>query len=215
LPRLARHAVGRLARYPPRFLLRHPVRAARNAVGNHPSALADRYLLHLDGVEIGGAAHNHFFLRTRNVDYTTAPSTAEVQRRFAGRVLPVDDVAVAGGLPYGSESFDFVLASHVIEHVPDAIGALLEWARVARRYVFLIIPARTNEFDHARPLTTLEELIDRHANAVDSIEDRHWSVWTPQTFRQLCEHLGLRVLEIQDPDDKRGNGFAVVLEVGA
>lgn len=204
---------GRLARYPARFILRHPLRTARNLVGNRPSALATRYLAGLQGVEIGGAAHNDFRLDTVNVDYTEEPSTAPAQRRHAGRVMPVDVVAAADALPFPDDAYDFVLASHVIEHMPDPIGALREWARVARRYVFLVIPERTNEFDRHRPLTPLAELLERHRTGFTSAEDRHWSVWTPETFRELCEHLGYAVAEVQAPDDKRGNGFAVVVEV--
>ena len=202
----------RLARYPLAFVARHPVRAARNAIGNHPSRLADRYLRGLQGIEIGGSANNDFFLETINVDLRPTPSTAEAQLRYAGRTLSVDVVAPAQQLPFADASFDFVLASHVLEHVPDPIQALAEWVRVARRYVYLILPAPDNEFDSGRPLTTVQELVDRHRDGFTSDQEIHWSVWSSQTFGDLCSELGLRVLEIQAPDDKRGNGFAVVLD---
>ena len=200
------------ARYPASFVLRHPAAAARNFVGNHSSPLADRYLRGLEGVEIGGTAHNDFFLDTVNVDYTREPSTAAAQLRHAGRVMPVDVVAGADELPFADGAFDFVLASHVIEHLPDPIKALREWRRVARRYVFAVVPLRTNEFDRDRPLTTLDELVERHAQGFTSDEDRHWNVWTSAAFCELCEHAGLPVVEVADPDDKRGNGFAVLLD---
>lgn len=38
------------------------------------------------------------------------------------------------------------------------------------------------------------------------------NLWTSAGFVELCEHVGLGVLEVQDPDDKRGNDFAVVLD---
>jgi hypothetical protein len=56
------------------------------------------------GVEIGGAAHNDFFLDTVNVDYQTAPSTADAQLRYAGRKMTVDVIARAGELPFGEDS---------------------------------------------------------------------------------------------------------------
>lgn len=185
--------------------------AARNLVGNRPSPLADRYLRGLQGVEIGGAAHNAFFLETVNVDYSHAPPTAEAQLRHAGRVMPVDVLAQGDSLPFPDKSYDFVLASHVIEHIPNPLAALREWARVARRYLFLIIPARDNEYDRDRPVTTLAELIERDAQGFTSDQDRHWSVWTPEAFAEVVEHLGMAVVEIQEPDDKRRNGFAVVV----
>ena len=194
-------------------MARHPVRAARNLAGNRSSRLADRYLRGLRGVEIGGTAHNDFFLDTINVDYTREPSTAPAQLRHAGRVMDVDVVAPADALPFADDEFDFVLASHVIEHMPDPIKALGEWARVASRFLHLIIPARTNPFDRDRPLTTVAELEERHRSGFDPGEDRHWSVWTPESFRALCVHIGLDVAETQEPDDKRGNGFAVVVSL--
>src|SRR5690348_7834073 len=97
MPRLVRHRSlpARLLGYPPRFAARHPMRALRNAVGNHPSGFADRYLRGLRGVEIGASANNAFFLDTINVDYRPDPSTVAAQLRYAGRVAPVDVVARA------------------------------------------------------------------------------------------------------------------------
>ena len=118
-------------------------------------------------------------------------------------------------LPLEDDSVDFVLASHVIEHVPDPIAALLEWARVARRYVFLVVPHRDRTFDRDRPLTPLAELVERHETGFSSDEDRHWSVWSYETFVELCRHLDLEVLDGRDPDTKGGKGFAVVLSASA
>jgi ubiquinone/menaquinone biosynthesis C-methylase UbiE len=128
--------------------------------------------------------------------------------------MTVDVIARAGELPFGEDSYDFVLASHVLEHIPDPIAALREWTRVARRYVLIILPQPTNEFDAHRQLTTADELLERHREGFSSTEDRHWNVWSSGSFRALCEQLGLQVVEAQDPDDKRGNGFAVVLGAG-
>jgi SAM-dependent methyltransferase len=180
------------------------------------SALAHRYLDGLRGVEIGGAAHNAFHLDTINVDRTDSMDTVykREERELAGRPMPVDVVASGDDLPFADDEFDFVLASHVIEHLPDPIRALEEWLRVARRYVFLVVPHRDRTFDRERPLTPVSELLERHAAAFDSEEDRHWTVWTAESFVELCDELGLAVLEVQDPDDKQGNGFAVVLAAG-
>jgi len=204
----------RRARYPAAFLARHPLRAARNLVGNHPSALADRYLRGLRGVEIGGAANNDFFLNTVNVDYQAVPSTHAAQLRHAGRSMTVDVIAAADALPFADKSYDFVLASHVLEHMPDPIAALEDWSRVARRFVLVILPQPTNEFDAGRELSTPGELIERHRARLASDQDRHWSVWSSGSFGELCRRIGLDVIEVQDPDDKRGNGFAVVVAAG-
>ena len=97
-----------------------------------------------------------------------------------------------------------MLASHVIEHVPDPIAALLEWIRVARRYVFLVVPHRDRTFDRDRPITPLEELVERHRTGFASDEDRHWTVWNYESFLELCEAPGVAWSTARDPDSKGG-----------
>ncbi len=61
-----------------------------------------------------------------------------------------------------SESYDFVLSSHVLEHIANPIKALKEWTRVLRPggILLLVVPHKDGTFDHRRPTTTLTHLID-------------------------------------------------------
>jgi len=176
---------------------------------------ARRHLDGLSGVEIGGAAHADFGVDVVNVDRYPSEDTVykDEERRVTGRVRPIDVVASGDDLPFPDDSYDFVLASHVIEHFPDPIRALEEWRRVARRHLFLVVPHRDRTFDRDRPLTPLAELIARHEAGLVSDEDKHWSVWTCESFVELCDHLGLEVVARRDPDVPRGNGFALLLSV--
>ena len=177
--------------------------------------LATRYLTGLQGVEIGGAAHNRYPVEAINIDRAPVPEDAyrEAQLQLAGEVATVDLVAEGDDLPLADKSTDFVLASHVIEHFPDPVGALLEWERVATRYLFIVVPHHERTFDAGRPLTSVDELMQRHADRFSSDEDRHWSVWDCAGFVELCRRLGLEVVATEDPDRKVGNGFAVVIAV--
>jgi len=62
----------------------------------------------------------------------------------------------------GDGSHDFVLASHVLEHLANPLQALREWARVLRPggWLVLVLPHKEGTFDHRRPLTTLAHLIE-------------------------------------------------------
>ena len=184
------------------------------------SELAHQYLDGLKGIEIGGAAHNPFSLDTINVDRVShthpdfAPYASE-QMRLCGEVMPVDVVAPGDRLPFDDKSFDFVISSHVIEHFWDPIAALKEWARVARRYIFIICPLRDAlPSDVDKPLTPLSEHFARHAGELPRIEtDEHHSRWTCETFCQMCAAIGLKVIETENPDKKVGNGFAALIEL--
>jgi SAM-dependent methyltransferase len=61
-----------------------------------------------------------------------------------------------------SESYDFVLSSHTLEHSANPLRALGEWARVLKpgAALVLVVPHRDGTFDHRRPLTTLTHLIN-------------------------------------------------------
>lgn len=51
-------------------------------------------------------------------------------------------------LPFRSKCFTRVLARHVLEHIPDPLGALREWARVAQSQVILMVPNNPGLEDH-------------------------------------------------------------------
>jgi SAM-dependent methyltransferase len=179
------------------------------------SKFVTRYLKGLKGVEIGASAHNRYFLDAINVDRWGGPDTAykQEERKLALHTAKVDVVAAGDDLPFADDSHDFVFSSHVIEHFPDPIKALDEWTRVARRYVVIVAPHRDRTVDAGRDLTSVQELLERHRSGFTSDEEvMHWSVWTCESFLEFCERIGLRVIDSLDPDDKVGNGFAVVID---
>jgi len=178
------------------------------------SKFVTRYLKGLKGIEIGASAHNRYWLDAINVDRWGEHDTIykREERRLALRAAKVDVVAPGDELPFDDDSHDFVFSSHVVEHFPDPIRALLEWQRVARRYVVVVAPHKERTFDSDRQLTSVEELVERHRTGFQTDEDAHWSVWTCESFVDMCERLGFRVVDHRDPDDKVGNGFVVVLD---
>ena len=180
------------------------------------SALAHRYLDGLRGIEIGGSYHNAFGLDTLNVDYSASMSSyaklAEID--LCGHAMPVDVVAWGDRLPFADKSVDFVISSHVIEHFFDPVATIEEWLRVARRYIFIICPHRDAlEHDRKLPLTSMAEFATRHAMTDKPVpSDEHHSRWTPATFVEMCVLNRFNVVDVQERDDKVGNGFSVVID---
>jgi SAM-dependent methyltransferase len=181
------------------------------------SPLAHRLLDGLQGLEIGGSAHNPFGLKTRNVDYTAEMTSFKQEEiKLCGEALPVDIVSPGDKLPLDDNSVDFVLSSHVIEHFPDPIKALKEWYRVVKPggYLYIVAPHKERTFDSDRPRTTLAELMERHKTGKQPDRYRdHCSVWITDDFVELIRWLGWTIVELQDVDDKVGNGFTVVIQV--
>src|SRR4051812_35938441 len=107
-------------RFPLSFVARHP-RALLVAALRRDSRFAHERLDGLRGVEVGGAAPQSFRLNTINVDRSDAEFYRREQEAVTGWALPVDVVAEGDELPFADAEFDFVLASHVVEHMPDPI----------------------------------------------------------------------------------------------
>lgn len=179
------------------------------------SRIAHKYLDGLTGIEIGGSAHNPFGLNTKNVDYTDQVTRfKEEEVENCGEYLPVDIIANGDNLPLKDKEVDFVISSHVIEHFFDPIKAIKEWVRVSKRYVLIIAPHKERTFDRDRPVTPLQELIDRHSGKIPTPETdthEHYSVWDTPAFIELIEYLKLPIAAYLDVDDKVGNGFCVVI----
>ena len=183
------------------------------------SLLAHKLLDGLEGIEIGGSAHNPFGLKTRNVDYTDKMDTVfkKAEIEMCGEALPVDIVAPGDDLPLEDSSVDFVINSHVMEHFPDPIKALKEWHRVVRPggFIFVVAPNKNRIFDKDRERTTLAELIERHktGKCPYNPDAEHCSFWITEDFVELINWLKWPIVAIQDVDDKVSNGFTVVILV--
>ncbi len=70
-----------------------------------------------------------------------------------------------------NEQYDFVLSSHNLEHIANPIKALNEWLRVLKPKGLLlaILPDKRFTFDHKRPTTTFEHIMEDYHN--NTLED--------------------------------------------
>lgn len=188
------------------------------------SKLANRYLTGLVGCEIGASYHNSFDLdNCINVDYTDSADTVYKKQEveLAGDYARVDVVADGANLPFENKSFDYIINSHVLEHFFSPLHAIEEWVRVAKKYLLIIVPRKDLTFDKNKPTTTLEELIGRYEGSVakmeDSPTDDHWTIFDSASFKEFCDYVcekyNMKIVEIEDPDRKVGNGMLVLFEI--
>lgn len=178
------------------------------------SKIANKYLSGLKGIEIGASQHNPFNLDTVFVDHPDKWKTYhQEQIRLDGDYLRPTLFADACDLPFLNKSYDFVINSHVIEHIWRPQDALKEWIRVAKKYIFLIVPHKDRTFDKDREITTAEEILAREPKK--TYEDKHHSVWRTQDFIDFIKksELPLEIVEVLDVDDKVGNGFCIILKI--
>lgn len=121
--------------------------------------------LHGHGLEIGPL---HRPLATRDgvrVDYVDRADAESLKRQFptlADAIIPVDIVDDAERLATVADGrYDFVIASHVIEHMRNPIGAMCQWLRILKPggLLYLVVPDKRRTFDRRRVRTTLEHMM--------------------------------------------------------
>lgn len=100
----------------------------------------------------------------------------------------LDIVSDITRIPVGDESFDAILCTEVFEHIPDAISAVREFARILKPGGTLLITAPFNSLTHFAPY--------------------HYSGYNSYWYKH---HLPLMGLEIRDIE-ANGSWFAFVAQ---
>lgn len=204
-----------------------------------PSPMALRWLGHRGkGIEIGGALWNPFHLDALNVapadDEDRAMYDAYGVEKMGTGPTRIDVYAEGDDLPFADSSYPWLLASHVLEHMPDPLRAMLEWHRVVRPggVVYVVVPHRgSHQPDLERPVSDPMGIAVAHSEKWrpdaamatraaaynETVRGHHW-VWDEALFRSLLAMCFLKdcryhVLEFLAKDDKVGNGYAFALGV--
>lgn len=206
----------------------------------HPeSELAHKYLDGLRGIEIGAASYQPFGLNTININTPDPTDRAHyngVEEYVSGHIVSIHIYAEADRLPLASNSTNFLVASHVLEHCSSPINVLIEWDRVIRDggYLFLIVPKREAPYgDQDRRISSIEVIrkayLDSWTNEqafnftpdFPSPEFRRWRghVWVFDLL-SLCSlihfmnGIGSRwiIVEAKETDDTDGTGHLLLLE---
>lgn len=100
-----------------------------------------------------------------------------------------------------SNEYDFVIASHVFEHIANPLKAAREWLRILkpRGLLLLVIPHRDATFDRRRPITRLAHLKRDLNRDVDEADRTHFDEvrrlstkrFTKKWFDSVHIHRGL------------------------
>lgn len=99
----------------------------------------------------------------QNFNYTTD----KCGRQFISEATDLSEI--------DTENYDFLLSSNCLEHVANPIKALLEWKRVVKvdGALILVLPNKKSNFDHRRPVTRFEHLLDDFSNDVGEDDLTH------------------------------------------
>ncbi len=153
-------------------------RSGSTCISLHPrnaALLAGLAFDRLLGAEIGPLDRPIVTRAMGRVLYVDHADTESLRAKYAGdagvradAIMPVDCVWDEHGidrLVQAHGPVDYVVASHVIEHVPDLIG----WLRAVGRAlapsgeIRLVVPDKRFCFDHHRAESTLADLLAAHA----------------------------------------------------
>jgi SAM-dependent methyltransferase len=134
------------------------------------------------------------------------PIYIDCVKEYAGSESRVDILADARLLPFPSDALDYVCSSHVLEHLPNPVAALMEWHRVIKPggYLYLVVPDRNYTFDITRKTTSIDHIVCDFIDGVEQADERHisdfiynsdWGRLNPDTPSELVQQERDRMMQ--------------------
>jgi SAM-dependent methyltransferase len=147
--------------------------------------LENRYLaryLHGSGMEIGALWRRFHLPQKVRVWYVDRLNRDDLERHYPDlkdSIVSPDLLAEAAQLPVRPNSLDFLIASHVLEHLPFPLMALQSWyeALAPGGVLLLKVPDKRYTFDVHRSRTPLAHLVDEHQNPERFDKRAHYADW--------------------------------------
>lgn len=162
------------------------------------------------GLEIGALHQPAWLPDGASVVYADAQSAAQARQSFPelreADLVEVDhivDLDREGLSAFADESLDFVIFSHVIEHVANPIRVLRDICRTLRPSGCLVIaaPDKHYTFDKPRPSTSLQHLRDEFATNIDCVDDDHYVEFLRHVHPEIKEgtaHWSAALAQVRD-----------------
>jgi len=149
------------------------------------------YFKNKNGIEIGGPT-SHFDLKGFLPIYQLMNSLDNVN--FSSNTIWEGNLTEGNYFKFGNKigkqfikeandlngindsEYDFLLSSHNIEHLANPLKTIQEWKRVVKPngYFLFILPNKEGTFDHRRPVTTIEHLIDDLKRNTTEADETHF-----------------------------------------
>lgn len=132
------------------------------------------------GLEIG-ALHKPFDLDAELI-YLDRDHTEVLRNQYKNdpRVNDIQQVQIVWNSPtypfFDDNAFDFVINSHVLEHVTNPGRQIEEWMRIVTPggILYMVVPDKNYCFDRRRATTSTEHLIQEFKNNVDRTTIEHY-----------------------------------------
>lgn len=157
--------------------------------------LARRYLRG-SGIEIGGLHlplpvpfHAEVAYVDRMPLEELRPLYPELKESVLVRVDIVDDAETLETIR--SESQDFVIANHVLEHCANPLRALESFFRVLKPggILYLTVPDKRFTFDADRPITPLEHVVRDYTEGPERSREEHLRAWRQLVDEKFTDDL--------------------------
>jgi SAM-dependent methyltransferase len=137
-----------------------------------------------NGIEIGALCRPLEVPANAYVRYVDRMQVPELRHHYPELAdLPLVQVDIIGSAEdlsaVPSDSVDFVIANHLLEHMQYPIRALQSFMRVLRPggILYMALPDARAGIDRDRELTTIEHLLDEHRNGAERNRESHYRDW--------------------------------------
>jgi len=157
------------------------------------------------GVEIG-ALHRPYpqsgNCQTLGVDLYDREKLMSIYPELLHEKIRIPDVIADGEnlRAFRDCSLDFVVASHVVEHLRNPIGAIDSWTRSLKDegYLILVIPHKNFTFDKDRSITPISHLADDAEHPSNERDFNHYREYAEFVQKQTGENIEIEARRLRD-----------------
>lgn len=128
------------------------------------------------GLELGPLARPTISKKEGKIFYADHMSTSDLRKKYKGHsfnldeIVDVDYVVSGKSLPelVGKKKFDYIIASHVIEHIPNTVEWLKEISSILKLggTLSLVVPDKRYTFDVNRQLSRPADVMEAYLHKV-------------------------------------------------